>query len=620
MDWMSTNNSDIADFSQLADFRYNWVGSGFNDGKIAAATPLGGRGGIHPSVICQFVQESGIREVHVNIPVRATDSLITQFATYMKANCPVHVLYEFSNECWHFGFNQAFYCRLLASKVSAWGKQVTAITRGNPTTFTVPGHGYSNGASVLPFIDVVGWENYNKYNFSQTAFTATVIDANTFTLPFDSSGLPSFSGTTSSVILSTQSDSNQWGYGYRATQMMILIKNIYQDNSRWGGVINTQSVGTAPLTAQVIGINQAIADSGGGYTIPQLFSGGVQVAPYFAGTQIVGKSFTGISKTNPANVYLAGHGYSNGTRLKLYCQTGPAVDAYVTLSNVTANAFDINLDLSAASGYAADTTLSSGATTNATSLSVASATGILNGQSIGILLDSGAWHWTTVNGAPSGNTVTIATGLPSAAASGKRVLTYTAGSNNWVADPSFWDICDQSETNNTNDPVTYPSKYTYFQQQMAKLATVGSCDITTLSTSVHWQNYLTNYLPLLKTAAVNLGLTLGQYEGNWGLTFNPVIAGKGHPKALEFLYNCANSSEISVVYAAMFKGSIALGVRPSKFQDIGAISLNGAWAGIRWYPTTANGGTTDNSNPVWNAIKLYRDQAVPETWGVRYGT
>jgi hypothetical protein len=73
----------------------------------------------------------------------------------------------------------------------------------------------------------------------------------------------------------------------------------------------------------------------------------------------------------------------------------------------------------------AKTTLSADAAASATSLSVASITGISNADQIGIVLDDGTLHWDVVNGAPSGTTVTLTTGLASAASSGAYVFAYT---------------------------------------------------------------------------------------------------------------------------------------------------------------------------------------------------
>lgn len=71
------------------------------------------------------------------------------------------------------------------------------------------------------------------------------------------------------------------------------------------------------------------------------------------------------------------------------------------------------------------TTLSANAANGASTITVASITGIASGDFVGVVLDSGSIHWTTVNGAPSGSTVTLTATLTGAAASGKRVFTYT---------------------------------------------------------------------------------------------------------------------------------------------------------------------------------------------------
>lgn len=70
------------------------------------------------------------------------------------------------------------------------------------------------------------------------------------------------------------------------------------------------------------------------------------------------------------------------------------------------------------------TTLSAAAASGATTLSVASLTNIAASDFIGIVLDDGTVHWTTVSGAPS-STVALTTGLAGAAASGNAVFTYT---------------------------------------------------------------------------------------------------------------------------------------------------------------------------------------------------
>lgn len=70
------------------------------------------------------------------------------------------------------------------------------------------------------------------------------------------------------------------------------------------------------------------------------------------------------------------------------------------------------------------TTLSTAEATSSTSIGITSATGMSASDNIGIVLDDGSIHWTTISGAP-GATTTIATGLASAASAGNRVFAYT---------------------------------------------------------------------------------------------------------------------------------------------------------------------------------------------------
>jgi hypothetical protein len=72
------------------------------------------------------------------------------------------------------------------------------------------------------------------------------------------------------------------------------------------------------------------------------------------------------------------------------------------------------------------TTLTAASPASDTTLTVSSITGIATTNPIGIVLDDGSIHWTTVNGAPAGNTVTITAAVPTDAAIGRRVFVYTS--------------------------------------------------------------------------------------------------------------------------------------------------------------------------------------------------
>lgn len=86
---------------------------------------------------------------------------------------------------------------------------------------------------------------------------------------------------------------------------------------------------------------------------------------------------------------------------------GPTGDAHCTTSYVS-------------------TTLSTDEATSSTSIGLTSFSGMSASGNIGIVLDSGSIHWTTISGAP-GTTTTIASGLPSAATAGNVVFAYITG-------------------------------------------------------------------------------------------------------------------------------------------------------------------------------------------------
>ena len=81
------------------------------------------------------------------------------------------------------------------------------------------------------------------------------------------------------------------------------------------------------------------------------------------------------------------------------------------------------------------TTLTANGSGGNTTITVASITGIASGDIIGIKLDTGLYHFTTVNGAPAGSTVTLTAALPGSgvvATSGNAVV-----ANLWKAMPNL---------------------------------------------------------------------------------------------------------------------------------------------------------------------------------------
>lgn len=71
-----------------------------------------------------------------------------------------------------------------------------------------------------------------------------------------------------------------------------------------------------------------------------------------------------------------------------------------------------------------ETALTTAAAVGASTVVLDSVTGVATTYQIGVQLDDGTLHWTTVNGAPSGFTVTLTNVLTDSAALGNRVLVY----------------------------------------------------------------------------------------------------------------------------------------------------------------------------------------------------
>lgn len=71
------------------------------------------------------------------------------------------------------------------------------------------------------------------------------------------------------------------------------------------------------------------------------------------------------------------------------------------------------------------TSLSAAAVATDTTITVASASGILDGDNIGVLCSDQTIHWTTVNGSPAGTTITLTDAMDAAAASAAAVYVFT---------------------------------------------------------------------------------------------------------------------------------------------------------------------------------------------------
>lgn len=103
------------------------------------------------------------------------------------------------------------------------------------------------------------------------------------------------------------------------------------------------------------------------------------------------------------------------------------------------------------------TTLSSAASATDTSIEVNDISGFGDGDRIGIRLDNGKQHRTTINGAPAGSTINIDDAMPSAAAIGNAVVrsVHLTGSDDIQPTVTTWAATDRMYFTNGTDAPKY---------------------------------------------------------------------------------------------------------------------------------------------------------------------
>lgn len=118
-----------------------------------------------------------------------------------------------------------------------------------------------------------------------------------------------------------------------------------------------------------------------------------------------------------------------------------------------------------------ETTLTAAASAGATAMSVASITGISASDNVGVRLTDGSIHWTTVSGAPSGSTVTLASGIPTgkSAASGARLIAYTTK----IMLPLQMISVRRRDSNNNETPLERMA-LSYYEQGLLNKANSGT--------------------------------------------------------------------------------------------------------------------------------------------------
>ena len=578
MDWMSTNNSTISEFSQLADKRYFSWGQSF----ISQTTngEFGPKGGMHPELICELANRTNCN-IHVCIPVQSSDDFVKSFASYFNENTHVEVTYELSNECWNPTFGQFDYCRRQGSKI--W-----------------PGDR----------------DAYLKW------------------------------------------------YGYRGSECMKIISDVYADPLRWRGCLATQTVDPEKTLQILAGIDfwraHRITPT---YSVPvsNLFQS-LYVTGYF-GDVVSAKEITLITSADPGVVVCREHGFKAGQTAKLFLTNGPIQlnDRLFTVANSTADTFELKGVSTAAMGtelppcrLATSQRLpSSPKYDNGESGIGATLTGsqrrelVLDGVALSwddiILVKdqdtrsengiyrltrganvSSGWKLTRVtyfdraSNMLAGSAVRIATGKDASQLFVLEAPVETVGLSdvrfarveprNYAVDSRLFELIEKSNTLHAADATTFPTKYAYFDRQVARALVDGKCETSfSVSESIAAMEHV--YWPRQLAIAQANHLTLRQYEGGCGLAGEGLLL--GDPRALiyggnerfgEYVFNFGHSEAAAAVYTQAYAAFRRIGGEyPAKYGADGRSSNAGTWAGVRFWPLKENQDTSDAGNPVWLA-------------------
>ena len=259
MDALVTNNSAITDFSQLAEHTYNsWAQvnsfSGGNFGQTFTAGyngPYGPKGGIGPQTICTISNKMG-SHVHFPMPYAFTTSAALSLGQAFDGclNQGLIVEYENCNETWNNGAGFACYRYNRRQPYPPIGPSppfqqavtITSISTGNPnTTINVASNPYTNGQIIA-------------FSIPSSETIATALDAGGTNAagPFT---VANATGTSFTVAANTTglsyssggtiylADGGATTYGgYKAAQLMDQIYTAYgaSKRARWKGVIGGQ--------------------------------------------------------------------------------------------------------------------------------------------------------------------------------------------------------------------------------------------------------------------------------------------------------------------------------------------------------------------------------------------
>ncbi len=563
MDWMQTNFSGITDSSQLADFNYNSLTDAF-------FMAFSGNASI-----------SGTTLTVNSFNTNGANFAVGQTLIGIGTTTPITIasLGSGTGGTGTYNLTCSGACPTVTSIVMMGVPPVGANSAKGPKAGVAPSVACSLASATGSAVE---------YPIPITATDQYVTDISTALKACMPSGVkvkyslaneiwnPSFFQFYYSTAQSSNIAAN-W-QGYRAAQIMDIIYNVYGagQRSRWIGAMGTHTPDASYTAGDISGANAAISGLVL-HTLTQLFDQ-IDVAPYW-GVFLPDSSFkaaaiTGITVGATPTVTSASHGFSNGQILAMFVSGGtmasalnsnatPGTNVYATVSNVTTNNYQINIDTTG--------------------------------------------------------------------------LTY-GGSTNYAVDATLSKMADRSVALNISTPATYPTKFSFFAQQMASAILNGSVTdasygtYTIPNTSGGLLTNSTNSLQLFfrnqALAANQWGLNLAQYEGGPTTTITGVMVNPVAQQLMEFI-NQSNFDAGVVgdsvntpanLYATSFAAFRSVNSAYSaQFNDLQAQTQFGPFGALRFTPG-------DESNSKWqaivteNALGPYVDPTPPATWSFNYNS
>ena len=579
MGWMPTNNETISDFSQLADENYfAWAQEFTSSSKYGAFGP---KGSLHPKLICELANATGC-DIHVCIPVRASNDFVRKFAEYFKANTNVEVTYELSNECWNPSFDQFHYCRQQGA--GRWPGDFWGFAKW---------YGYRSAECMNIVRDV--YRDANRWRgalATQTVDTAKTIHALAGVNAFRKRSLDPPKSLQVDDLFKSLYVTGYFGFGVEGHRLSRIARaDPAVCVSKRHGFKNGQRVklyvtdGPTQLNGQFVTVANRTDDtfelSGvstlamGTYLPPcRVATSGVlpQAPDYDNGNNGSGAALTA---TRGGALVVGGRPLHQGDVVLVKDQQAPAQNGvYVVAAGgddaarwqmVRAHYFDAPATMIAGSSIAVDAEA--------------------GGHSVYVLDRS-------------------------VQKPGRDPALFSkVEQDNYVVDATIFEMIDDSIRKHLADPVSFPARNTYFNRQVAHAVRYGQCDASlTVGDSVVAAEHV--FWPAQKLLAKAHGLTLRQYEGGCGVG-GAGVGINGNPRALvyggnaefgEFVFAFGHSAEVAEVYAENYAAFWRVGGEfPAKFVLDGRSSNAGPWAGVRFWPLKTNFDTADTQNPVWVA-------------------